>query len=50
MADVKNLHNKIDSLYNKPLEPTESFEAVSNLVEFFSILMEADQQQRERKQ
>ena len=46
----KELNAQINNLYDEPLNFEELNEASSNLIEFFTLLIEEDQEEQKRKE
>lgn len=46
MIDTANLHNAIQGIYNNQLSNEELFEAESNLIGFFELLVSIDKRNK----
>ncbi len=46
MTDTANLHNAIQGIYNNQLSNSEVFEAGSNLMGFFELLVSIDKRNK----
>lgn len=45
MTNTNALNNELNKLYDEPLDDAEIRQASSNLIEFFKVLVEIDNQQ-----